>query len=114
MESRSVQFQLGSAELAGSARQLLRQVADELVGCPQAYVNVVGHTDSIGTIENNLRLSQNRAASVQDYLIERGIEPRRLTSEGRGESEPIASNLDERGRILNRRIEFQILSEPTP
>lgn len=73
-------------------------------------VQLRGHTDAIGTDADNLKLSQNRANSVREYLISKGIENNRLESIGLGETIPVADNNTEEGRALNRRTEFRILS----
>jgi OOP family OmpA-OmpF porin len=81
---------------------------------------VGGHTDNVGGALKNLRLSRERAASVRQYLIERGgVEAERLEAKGYGESRPIMPNILARGRAANRRVEFVIQQDdaiaiPTP
>ena len=70
-----------------------------------ANVNVVGHTDSIGAPEYNQGLSERRAATVESYLIEKGVPADRINAIGKGESDPIASNSTREGRAQNRRVE---------
>jgi outer membrane protein OmpA-like peptidoglycan-associated protein len=65
---------------------------------------VEGHTDSVGTEEYNLALSDRRAKAVFDYLSSRGVDPARVSSVGKGESAPIADNTTAEGRQLNRRV----------
>jgi outer membrane protein OmpA-like peptidoglycan-associated protein len=72
-------------------------------------VRVEGHTDSVGGAASNLKLSQQRADAVVKYLIDRGIEPSRITAMGYGLTKPIRSNATEKGRAANRRTEFNIL-----
>jgi len=67
---------------------------------------IKGHTDSVGSDEYNLGLSDRRANSVRQYLVNQGIDPSRLSSKGYGEAEPIAPNNTDEGRAKNRRIEF--------
>jgi OOP family OmpA-OmpF porin len=67
---------------------------------------VQGFTDSIGTEEYNLGLSQRRADAVRNYLVEKGVDPKIITAKGYGESNPVASNDTKEGRALNRRVEF--------
>jgi len=74
-------------------------------------VIITGHTDNIGQKEDNLLLSQNRAKAVVQAMIQKGIEPTRLISEGQGESQPIADNNTEEGRQNNRRTEIKIIPE---
>ena len=73
-------------------------------------IELSSYTDNKGSDEYNLKLSQERAQSVVDYLIDRGISKERLVAKGYGESEPISENDTEIGRQLNRRTEFEILS----
>ena len=72
-------------------------------------LKITGHTDDVGSVEDNLLLSKNRAQSVTNYLIKNGIESGRLIFDGKGESNPIEPNDTEAGRYQNRRIEFEIL-----
>ena len=75
-------------------------------------VRIEGHTDSRGSDEHNLDLSERRAAAVREYLIgEGGIAPERLESQGFGETVPIADNDDSDGRAVNRRVEFVIVDQ---
>ena len=69
-------------------------------------IKIIGHTDNVGNDNDNLTLSQNRANAVVNALIKLGINPSRLTSEGKGESMPIADNTSEEGKSQNRRTEF--------
>jgi len=69
------------------------------------------HTDSRGTNDYNFRLSDNRARSVMDYIISKGISNTRITSHGYGETKPVATNETDEGRQLNRRVEFTILKK---
>ncbi|MDX1903498.1 MAG: OmpA family protein [Thermonemataceae bacterium] len=77
---------------------------------PTLQVEIAGHTDAIGTDTKNQGLSERRATSVVRYLIERGINPKRLIAKGYGESKPIASNDNEEGRQLNRRTECVVVA----
>ncbi len=72
-------------------------------------MRIEGHTDSVGTRPYNLALSQRRAQSVVEYLVNKGIDPTRLSSQGFGMEKPIASNKTEEGRSQNRRVEMIIL-----
>jgi OOP family OmpA-OmpF porin len=72
-------------------------------------VRIEGHTDSRGSNRSNKKLSQNRANSVQSYLIGQAVPPSQLIAEGRGEEEPIESNDTDEGRAKNRRVEFHIV-----
>lgn len=77
---------------------------------PRLKVEIAGHTDNIGTAAYNMQLSQRRAEAVKDYLVKKGIDPRRITAKGYGKTRPLASNDDEKeGRELNRRVEFRVI-----
>jgi outer membrane protein OmpA-like peptidoglycan-associated protein len=69
---------------------------------------VIGHTDSQGSDAYNQALSERRASSVAEYLISQGLAPSKVTSQGRGESEPIADNETDAGRAQNRRVELHL------
>ncbi len=75
---------------------------------PEIYVEINAHTDNIGSDEYNMRLSENRAGSVVDYLVKKGIERSRLFPQGFGKTMPVATNDTEEGRALNRRVEFRL------
>jgi outer membrane protein OmpA-like peptidoglycan-associated protein len=72
-------------------------------------LEIVGHTDSTGSREINVDLSQRRAEAVQQYLVGKGIDESRLLTRGAGPDEPIADNKTKAGRAENRRIEFKLL-----
>ncbi len=78
---------------------------------PDSKVVLVGHTDSVGTEKYNLKLSQRRADAVKKYLVEKGEKTDRITTEAKGESEPIASNKTAKGRFENRRVEILIIGD---
>lgn len=105
-----ISFDFDSAEIKPGFRTTLDKIADILRQYPDTTVHVVGHTDSRGSAEYNQRLSERRAAAVARYLESRGVSPNRISYEGRGESEPRASNDTEAGRRLNRRVEIYIQS----
>lgn len=105
-----VNFELNSATLTADAREILLRVADALRGEPSLRAEIAGHTDSSGSDEYNLRLSQQRAESVQAFLVSQGIDRSRLVARGYGESRPVADNTSAAGRERNRRVEFQVLN----
>ncbi|WP_127113565.1 OmpA family protein [Shimia sediminis] len=84
-------------------------VADSLKKYPDSVVQVIGHTDSTGSAEHNQRLSENRANAVADKLMDAGVAFERIETLGRGEDQPVASNLTEDGKAQNRRVEIVIL-----
>ncbi|MCC7382427.1 MAG: OmpA family protein [Deltaproteobacteria bacterium] len=91
--------------------RLLNEVAEVLKSNPSMEVLVEGHTDSQGSDASNMKLSQNRAASVREYLIGQGVDAQRLTSIGFGETKPIDENKTAAGRERNRRVEFTIVKD---
>jgi OmpA-OmpF porin, OOP family len=76
---------------------------------PAIVIEMSAHTDSYGTDEYNLKLSDNRARSVMEYILSKGIAPERITSKGYGETVPVATNETDEGRQMNRRVEFKIM-----
>jgi outer membrane protein OmpA-like peptidoglycan-associated protein len=105
-----VQFETGSARLLPESERLLDEVADAIKRHPEIRkVQVEGHTDSVASASYNMRLSNQRAASVRSYLIKQGVEARRLVAKGYGLTRPIADNDTEEGRFRNRRVEFNIV-----
>ena len=104
-----VTFDVGSATLRPSFRATLDQVAVSLRDYPDSLVDVYGHTDSSGSDAFNQRLSEQRAATVMNYLISRGVPAARLRSQGFGETMPVADNGTPEGRARNRRVEIKIV-----
>ena len=104
----TVTFATGSADLSPQARTTLAEVADVINKYEKSYVDIIGHTDDVGTAANNQRLSEQRAASVAQYFMNQGLRSERIRSEGRGETLPIASNATPEGRSQNRRVEIII------
>ena len=102
-----VEFAFGSAQLEPSAGPLLDRVAEVARECP-GTLQVEGHTDSTGDEATNLALSRARAEAVRQALVERGLEPARLTAAGFGAARPVASNAEAAGRARNRRIEVHV------
>lgn len=104
-------FENGKSELLPAARQNLMQVADTLKLQPDIDLTVAGYTSSTGSEAFNQQLSEDRAASVKDFLVERGIAAERIKTVGYGEDRPIATNDTAEGRAMNRRVE--ILVQPS-
>lgn len=103
-----VLFESGRSELTSPAQNTVRDIATVIQEVPQRSIAVEGHTDSIGTIEYNHRLSDARARRVADELEASGIPARLITTHAFGETTPIASNKTEQGRRRNRRVEVII------
>jgi outer membrane protein OmpA-like peptidoglycan-associated protein len=100
----AVYFDFDSAELRPESITELERVVRFMNDIPTSTAQIVGHTDSVGTEQYNLALSERRAKSVYDYLASRGVDPSRLQAIGRGEAEPVATNETAEGRQLNRRV----------
>lgn len=92
------------------SEEALNALAAFLHDNPNVSIRIIGHTDAVGSDDANMRLSLGRARSVRTALVQRGIDAERILFEGRGETEPIATNDTEEGRALNRRVEFEIIS----
>jgi outer membrane protein OmpA-like peptidoglycan-associated protein len=103
----TISFAPDSAELRSESFPTLDAIAAALVAAPGQRVEVRGHTDNTGTA--NQVLSERRAASAVEYLVDHGVPADELTSSGAGDTEPIASNDTPEGRAENRRIEFRVL-----
>ena len=101
-----ISFDSGRSDIKPNFRPVLDSFAQGLLGNPQAHVRVVGHTDNVGSDALNDPLSINRAASVRNYLVSRGVASGVISIDGRGEREPIASNETAEGRARNRRVEI--------
>ncbi|MCG3760733.1 OmpA family protein [Vibrio cincinnatiensis] len=104
----SSNFAVNSAKLNEESKEQLSDLVLFLNEYPQANVIVTGHTDSSGSAAYNQTLSEKRAKAVADAIVERGIEPSRISWKGEGESKPIASNATAHGRELNRRVDIVI------
>ncbi|MDW7996754.1 MAG: OmpA family protein [Bacteroidota bacterium] len=99
-------FEFNKAVLLPEAEALLEQIAEWLCQNQTISVEVRGHTDSVGTDEQNARLSRMRAEAVRDFLIAQGIEPNRIVAIGMGRLQPVDSNSTAIGRARNRRVEL--------
>ena len=108
--NRIVEFESGSTNLTPMGLGILDDMAGVLQRVGDKPVLITGHTDNVGNSTANLALSNKRAEAVKQYLIGRNINATRLSTTGKGDSDPIASNDNEEGRTRNRRIEF-ILNE---
>jgi len=103
-----VMFDINSSALKPGAYDEINRVANVLQQYPQTSLTIAGHTDSTGSEEYNLQLSQRRADAVKNALMAQGVSAARMNTIGYGESNPIADNSTEHGRQLNRRVEIRI------
>ncbi len=107
----NVEFDFGKYSLRPSSYQTLDDLADYLKRKPNERIEIGGHTDNVGSDEKNLVLSLERAKSIVEYLIAKGISNDRLVAKGYGAEEPIEENTTEEGRQKNRRTEVKILDQ---
>lgn len=103
-------FDTDRFEVRNESEMTLNQIMKLMNDYPTLFVEISGHTDTDGKDDYNLKLSENRAKSVVDYLISKGVDPKRLSYKGYGETRPIAPNNTAEGKSKNRRIEFRINS----
>ena len=106
----NIYFEFAKYRLLDESKYELQRVVDLMETNPAMKVEIAGHTDSIASEQYNLNLSQKRAESVVNYLMDHGIALGRMISKGYGESQPVADNGTDEGREANRRVEFKILS----
>ncbi|MCK9490681.1 MAG: OmpA family protein [Sulfurimonas sp.] len=104
-----INFEYDSAKVDAASEKLVQEYADFLNKYTNYSTKIVGHTDSIGSETYNQKLSQRRATSVRDMLIEKGVDAQKVTAVGKGELEPIADNTTAEGRAENRRIEAELI-----
>lgn len=105
-------FSFDSAALRQESINNLQKLTEIINRDDNTILLIVGHTDSVGDENYNLSLSERRARSAADYMVEQGLAPSRVQIEGRGEYEPIADNDTEAGRQENRRVEVAIFASP--
>lgn len=109
---KGTQFDVGSYRLKPAAFPSLQKVGEFMQWQPSMTIAVQGFTDSVGSVESNIRLSENRANAVKDWLVKNyNIDPARIRTEGFGKLFPVADNGTPEGRALNRRVEIVVLSE---
>lgn len=108
---KNIFFDTDQSTLRMESHQEMERLVNMLVKYDNLNILILGYTDSIGTEDYNLHLSENRAQEVVKYLKGKGIKSERLFFKGLGESNPISSNSLEEGRQLNRRIEFEIIGK---
>ena len=104
----NVLFDFDKSDLTPAARSELDALMAKLQNADVVSIKVIGHTDSTGSDAYNQALSERRASSVAAYLLSQGLAPNKLTSEGKGESQPVADNETDEGRAQNRRVELHI------
>ena len=101
-------FATNSSTVSAASKSALRDLARNLEKNPDTDLRIVGHTDNTGRVDYNQSLSERRAKSVYDYLLDQGVSSRRMVYEGKGIHQPVASNNTVEGRAQNRRVEVLI------
>lgn len=103
---RGIEFGFDKANISESSKPLLDVAVERLNECPEIKITIAGHTDSIGSEAYNNTLSYRRAEATKNYFVSKGVSAGRLSTEGLGESDPIAPNDTAEGRAQNRRVEL--------
>jgi OmpA-OmpF porin, OOP family len=106
-----VLFATGKADIASGSQQNIDRLADFLKKYPNRNLLIEGYTDNTGSVDANVKLSQQRADAVRDLLVSRGIPPQRITTKGYGPKYPLVDNTSAAGRQQNRRVEIVVLNE---
>ena len=101
-----VLFDIGKANLRPAAREALAKLSGIVLNYPELKLTVEGHTDNTGSDEFNQTLSETRAGSVRDYLVQQGLHADSISATGLGKNDPIADNTTASGRQKNRRVEI--------
>ena len=103
-------FEFNSSDVNQTTARYLEDLAKALNDNPELQIKLVGHTDNIGSEKFNLKLSQYRAQTMKDYLVGKGVDASRISTEGKGMEEPLNDNSTDEERALNRRVELTILT----
>lgn len=103
-----IQFETNNAVIKTSSYPILNKVVTMMKKNPSYKLHISGHTDNVGKPAQNMKLSKERAAAVVKYLTKKGIKSSRLRSDGFGGTKPVASNKTEKGKALNRRVDFEV------
>jgi outer membrane protein OmpA-like peptidoglycan-associated protein len=107
----TIYFERASSKLKNESTVSLDTIVDYLHENPKTRMKIIGHTDLIGNLEDNMLLSRERATSVKEYLIRKGIDEKRLETGGKGPTEPMIAKTDEESSKKNRRTEFVLLEK---
>ncbi|MFA7445234.1 MAG: OmpA family protein [Flavobacteriaceae bacterium] len=109
----SVNFEISKATLTSTAKANLDKLIPVFTEYAETDIKIYGYTDSTGSVDFNQKLSEQRAASVKDYLVSKGLKASRFVTKGMGIADPIADNTTVEGRSKNRRVEFAITANET-
>jgi len=104
-----IRFKKGKSEIDPACDPTMKYIAKIIKDTPGFHVQVDGHTDNVGNPESNKKLSQERAEAVAKYLVEKkGVDAKRLSAKGFGDTQPIGDNKTDKGRAKNRRVDFTV------
>jgi outer membrane protein OmpA-like peptidoglycan-associated protein len=106
---KNVHFDVAKATLRPESFAALEELVGYMKYKDAIKIEIAGHTDNVGKEDDNIKLSQQRAETIRNYLLKKGIQASRVTAKGYGATQPIADNTTEEGRQLNRRTEVRIL-----
>jgi len=106
-----INFELDKAIIPDANKPYLDRAAQLITETPDVELMIIGHTDKLASNAYNMKLSQERANAVKEYLVSKGVDASKLMTKGMGETDPIATNATEQGRFRNRRIEFSVYDE---
>ncbi|HXJ96554.1 MAG TPA: OmpA family protein [Terriglobia bacterium] len=109
LDSNSIRFDFDKADIKPQYREVLSRVAGALSALKGYRIGVDGYADDVGTEEYNIKLSQRRAAAVRDYLVQAGLDPSILSTNGYGKADPRVSGKSDQARAANRRVEIAIV-----
>jgi OmpA-OmpF porin, OOP family len=107
----NVFFDFNATTLNGESSKELNQLTSFMKAQKTMVIEIAGYTDNVGTEDANLKLSQERADAIRDYLLKHGVHTRKIVAKGYGSSDPVASNDTQEGRKLNRRTEIHIIKQ---
>ncbi len=105
-------FDFDKAVLKPAGMASLDKLVGDIQGIDLEVIIATGHTDSIGSDAYNQKLSVRRAESVKAYLVKKGVDPKKVFTEGKGEKQPVASNKTKEGRAKNRRVVIEVVGTP--
>ncbi|MEL6822846.1 MAG: OmpA family protein [Calditrichota bacterium] len=109
LKGKRIQFETASADIRSLSHRIIDEIITILARYPEMNLEIGGHTDSSGDSNYNRQLSQDRAAAVKQFMINKGVAANRLAARGFGDTRPVASNASAAGRTQNRRVEFKVL-----
>jgi len=104
----AIQFETGKATIKKTSYKLLDEIVKILNDYPDYAMTIDGHTDNVGKPDKNLQLSKDRANSVKNYFVSKGVASDRLVTNGYGDTKPVASNKTAKGKAQNRRVAMDL------